>query len=135
MEGFPYLGGLFSLVYFIGFALKVPMHSRLVKESAISVVLGMATASLYPYYYKRVYVTNVVTVYNDLRKAIKLNPALAKPDSDTEINKNFGPSKWNTSQSGMDSEDDIEMDGKMGIMDGHADDEGKANVRKVFENF
>jgi len=111
------------------------MHSRLVKESAISVVLGMATASLYPYYYKRVYVTNVVTVYNDLRKAIKLNPALAKPDSDTEINKNFGPSKWNTSQSGMDSEDDIEMDGKMGIMDGHADDEGKANVRKVFENF
>ena len=74
-------------------------------------------------------------MYNDLRKAIKLNPALAKPDSDTEINKNFGPSKWNTQDSSMDSEEDIEMDGKTGIMHGQADDHAKENKRLFFEGF
>ena len=95
IENWPYLGGVCAMVYFVGFALYTPMHSKLLKEIGISLLLGGATASLYPYYYKKKWMQNVCTVYNDLRKAIKLNPALAKPDDDTTINKNFGPSKWN----------------------------------------
>ena len=87
------------------------MHSKLIKETAFSVILGMGTASLYPYYYRRIYMTNVCTVYDDLKKAIRLNPSLAKPDDDTAINKNFGPSKWNQDASGFDSEEEIELDG------------------------
>ena len=72
------------------------MHSKLIKESGYSVILGLTCGAAYPAYYKRIWMTNVYTVYEDLRKAIKLNPALAKPDDDVAINKNFGPSKWNT---------------------------------------
>ena len=126
LESWPYVGGVLSVGFFLGFAMMTPMHSKLLKETALSAVLGLGCASAYPLYYKRVYTTNVCTVYDDLRKAIKLNPELAKPDDDTLVNKNFGPSKWNTSESGIDNENDIVMDGQMGVMDGHADDDGKA---------
>ena len=33
-ESWPYAAGVLSLFYFVGFALKTPMHSRLYKESA-----------------------------------------------------------------------------------------------------
>ena len=91
----PHVAGVFAFCFFIGFALKTPMHSKLGKESAMSILLGVGVASAYPAYYKRIYYTNVETVYRDLRKAIKMNPALAKPDDEVSINKNFGPSKWN----------------------------------------
>ena len=110
LEMWPYLGGVLFVGYFIGFALKTPMHSKLLKETGLAMLLGMGTASCYPYYYRNIYYTNICTVYDDLRLAIKLNPKLAKPDDDTTINKNFGPSKWNSKQSGMDSDDDIEFD-------------------------
>ena len=110
LEAWPYLGGVLSIFYFIGFAIRTPMHSKLLKETGYSVLLGLATAALYPYYKKQVYVKNVCTVYDDLRLAIKENPVLAKPDDTTAIQKNFGPSKWNTNESGMDRDDDIELD-------------------------
>ena len=128
MESWPYVGGVFAFVYFIGFALRTPMHSKLVKESGMSLMMGMATAAFYPWYYKRIYDTNVHTVYNDLRKAIKLNPKLAKPDDDTAINKNFGPSKWNTAESGMESDDEIEEDNATGFYEG--DPEGDTKDRR-----
>ncbi len=76
LEAWPYVGGVLALGYFVGFAMFVPMHSKLLKETVISGLLGLTTAALFPYYYKRIYTTNVCTVYDDLRKAIKLNPAL-----------------------------------------------------------
>mmetsp|Transcript_1321 Transcript_1321/g.1795 ORF Transcript_1321/g.1795 Transcript_1321/m.1795 type:complete len:117 (+) Transcript_1321:235-585(+) len=85
LEAWPYLGGVLALCYFVGFALKTPMHSKLLKESGLSLFLGFTSAAFYPYYYKRIYLTNVCTVYDDLRQAIKQNPALAKPDDDTAI--------------------------------------------------
>ena len=96
-------------------------------------MLGMATASLYPYYYRRVYTTNVETVYDDLRLAIKRNPTLAKPDDDTAINKNFGPSKWNTNESGMDTDDEIELDNQMGLFSGKPDDDRKMMKERILE--
>ena len=96
IENWPYVSGVLAFGYFIGFALYTPMHSRLLKEAGLSLFMGGMTAAFYPYHYKRIWMTNVCTVYNDLRKAIKLNPTLAKPDDDIAINKNFGPSKWNT---------------------------------------
>ena len=135
LEDWPYFGGFLSVVFFIGFAVKTPMHSKLLKETGLSVMLGLASAAVYPYYYKRIYQTNVNTVYEDLRKAIVLNPALATPDDDTAINKNFGPSKWNTQESDMDDDDSIDADNKMGVFDGHADDAGKVNRAKVREMF
>ena len=132
-ETWPYLAGVLSIFYFVGFALKVPMHAKLYKETGYSAMLGLATACLYPYYYKRVYITNVETVYEDLRLAISRNPKLAKPDDTTAINKNFGPSKWNTNESGMDTDEDIEMDNSMSIFDGKADDDRKMVLKTISE--
>ena len=109
------------------------MHSKLLGESALSLILGMATAGLYPYYYKRIYATNICTIYDDLKLAIRLNPALAKPDDDTAINKNFGPSKWNSKESDMEDDETIELSNEIGIFDGHADDEGKYQRSRVLE--
>ena len=67
MEAWPYIGGVLSVVYFIGFALRTPMHSKLIKETGLSVLLGMSTAAAYPYYYKNIYMTNVCRVYDGLR--------------------------------------------------------------------
>ena len=133
LEAFPYLGGALALGYFFGFALIVPLHSNLLRESGMSLILGMATAYLYPHYYKRIYMTNVCTVYDDLRKAIRLNPALAKPDSDKDINKNFGPNKWNSNDSGFDDEDTIDMDDHVSVFDGTVADERKANIARIYE--
>ena len=125
LEAFPYLGCALGVVYFFGFALVMPLHVNLVKESALSLLLGMVTAYAYPWYYKRIYLTNVCTVYDNLRLAIKLNPKLAKPDSDKDINKNFGPSKWNSHDSGFEDEEDIEFEDQISIFDGSAEEERK----------
>ena len=132
VESWPYIGGVLAVGFLFGFALVTPMSSRLLKESVMSVGLGMGLAGLYPYYYKRIYLTNVCTVYDDLRKAIKLNPALAKPDDASAVNKNFGPSKWNP-ESSLESEDEVEMDDEMSIFAGHADDDRKMLKAQMME--
>ena len=62
-----------------------------------------------------------------------LNPALARPDDDVAITKNFGPSKWNTKQSGMETDEEVDAESYVDIFEGHADDAGKANVSSVLE--
>ena len=119
VEAWPYVGGVLSVFFFVGFALRTPLHAKLLKETAFSVGLGMLTATAYPWYYKRIYETNVCTVYSDLRLAIKRNPALAKPDDSTAINKNFGPSKWNPEYS-LDSEEEMDFEDQVSIFDGDA---------------
>ena len=133
IEAWPYIGGVLSVVYFIGFALRTPMHSKLVKETGLSLLLGMSTAAAYPYYYKNIYMTNVCRVYDGLRQAIERNPALAKPDDDVAITKNFGPSKWNTKDTGLETDEDVDAESRVDIFEGHADDAGKANVNAVLE--
>ena len=41
---------------------------------------------------------------------MKLNPALAKPDDDVAVTKNFGPSKWNTNTSGFETDEEVDAD-------------------------
>ena len=62
-----------------------------------------------------------------------LNPALMKPDDDVAITKNFGPSKWNTKDSGLETDEEVDEESREDIFEGHADDAGKANVKSVLE--
>ena len=134
LENWPYLGGVLAFAYFIGFAIARPMHSKLISETGLSAVLGLASSAAYPYYYHRIWMTNICTVYEDLRKAIKLNPALAKPDDDVAINKNFGPSKWNQAESGMEDDEDIDTDSKLSIFDGSAELEGVMQRKEIMDS-
>ena len=121
LQDWPYCGGAAAILYFLGFAVFRNMNSKLLVESVLSGILGIGTASLYPLYYKRIYITNVCTVYDDLKKAIDINPALAKPDDDIAINKNFGPSKWNARESSMDDDESIELESEIGLFEGDPD--------------
>ena len=55
-ESMPYVGGVLTLAFFFGFALRAPMHLKLYKETAYSFALGMMTATAYPYYFRRLYI-------------------------------------------------------------------------------
>ena len=53
LESTPYAGAMFSLGFFILYALKTPIASKLYKEALYSVCFGMATAAQIPLYYRR----------------------------------------------------------------------------------
>ena len=54
----------FALVYFVGFVLKSPLSSKLYKETAYSLLLGGLTASIYPLYYRRIYLKTIDSIYD-----------------------------------------------------------------------
>ena len=105
LEAWPYIGGFSAIFFFIGFALKAPMSSKLYKESFYSLGLGMLLGSAYPYYYRNVYMTLVDDVYHKLKRRFEMNPQLAVVDNEQDVNKNFGISKW--SDSNVEDEEDV----------------------------
>ena len=127
MEAGPYVGGVLTLAYFLGFAIRMPLSSKLYKESFYSLCLGMMTASAYPYYYRRHYIEQVEETYWFLRAAIAKHPQFSEPDSDN-VNKNFGNSRMNNSGD-YDAEEEIDYDKKLTVTGG--DVEGTAKELKA----
>lgn len=124
LEMAPYIGGIFGLVYFIGFAIKAPLSSKLYKESLYSLMMGMATAGTIPLYYRYHYTKTVNSIYNQLVERFEMYPHLEVPDSGDSI-KNFGMNKWNDTW--FEGEDDIELDETINPF------EGNVEVVKVLE--
>ena len=118
-EAMPYVGGVLTLAYFVGFAVRMPLSSKLYKESVYSLCLGMMTACSYPYYYRRHYIQQVEETYWFLRAAIAKHPHMAEPDSDN-VNKNFGMSRMNNSGE-FDSEEEIDYDKSLRVTGGDAE--------------
>ena len=119
MEAAPYIGGVLTFAYFIGFAVRMPLSSKLYKESFYSLCLGMLTACGYPYYYRRHYIQQVEDTYWFLRAAIAKHPHMSEPDSDN-VNKNFGQSRMNNSGD-FDSDEEIEFDKTLTVTGGDAE--------------
>ena len=59
----PYVGAGFAFIYFIGFAVMTPLSSKLYKETFYALGMGMATAGLYPLYYRRLYLQTIDSIY------------------------------------------------------------------------
>lgn len=114
-EASPYLGLAFGFVFFVGFAYWTPLSSKLYKESALSLVLGMVSGATYPFYYRRKYLQQVDEVYADIRHRLQLFPHLNKPDTENAV-KNFGNTRWNDED--FESGEEIEMDEQISIFDG-----------------
>lgn len=67
-ESLPYLGGFFGAIFFVGFAIRTPIASKLYKETFLSMVLGMGTAAQYTLYKRRQYLVEVDRVYAALKE-------------------------------------------------------------------
>ena len=107
VEAWPYIGMFGAVFFFIGYALRAPMSSKLYRESCFSVGLGMFFGSAYPLYYRSVYINLVDEVYHQLKRRFEANPHLAIIDDENSINKNFGISKW--ADSGVEDEGDVDV--------------------------
>ena len=77
-EQCPYIGGVLAVIYFVGFAIKTPLHNKLYKEVFYSLGLGMLTAIAYPYYYRRHYLKNIDEIYWYLQAAFEKHPEMKK---------------------------------------------------------
>ena len=62
-ENYPLIGGLLSFGFFVGFALRTPIYSKLYKELGYSIGLGFLTGYSYAYRYKLKYMAVVDESY------------------------------------------------------------------------
>ena len=67
-----------AVIYFVGFAVRTPLHYKLYKETLYAFGLGMLTAMTYPYYYRRQYLKNVDEIYWYLQAAFEKHPEMRK---------------------------------------------------------
>ena len=91
-EEYPYIGGFLSIFYFIGYAIRTPLHRKLYRETAFSMALGLLTAMAYPLYYRKQYLLNIDKVYWYLQEGFDKHPELRQVDSPNVV-KNFGFSR------------------------------------------
>lgn len=130
MESLPYLGSVFGLMFFIGFAYVTPLSSKLYKESAMSLVLGMGLAAQYPFYYRREYLKQVGLIYDRLNVVFEKHPHLKKPDSEDAV-KNFGFTRWNDEM--FEGEEDMELDDSLNPFEGTAEDEKEMTKQEFMD--
>lgn len=65
-----------TLGFFIGYAIRTPMHSKLYKELAKSLALGAGVTYSYPAYYRYKYHSIVEDSYEIVRQKFEANPKL-----------------------------------------------------------
>ena len=93
MENYPLLAGILAFGFFVGFAYKTPIYSKLYKELGYSMVLGGTVGYGYAHYYKLKYLAVVDESYDIVKKRFEKNPELIdKVDHDSSPHhiKNFG---------------------------------------------
>ena len=76
-EFHPLLAFIFSGFIFVRMAKRAPMHHKLYKELLMSVSIGTALGSFYPYYYWRKYLDVVDESYSLVKTKFEANPKLA----------------------------------------------------------
>ena len=117
LEATPYVGGVFSVCFLVVFAIKTPITSKLYKEAAYSLGLGMACAAQIPLYYRRQYHKTGDDIYRQLNERFLKYPDQAQPDNENVV-KNFGMTRWN--EGDFNNDEDLEADSAVGVFDGDA---------------
>lgn len=106
VEALPVFGGIIGMFFFVGFAYRRPLSSKLYKEAVQSFFLGCACASVYPLYNRKLYLEGVSDAYDMLKLRFRKYPQMEQPDSENAM-KNFGYSKWNDDM--VEDENDLDM--------------------------
>lgn len=81
-ESIPYQSGFFAVIFFIGFALRTPIASKLYKETVMSMLMGGGLGCLYTLKMRDSYHKKVSEVYWDMKAQIEARPALGKRDDE-----------------------------------------------------
>jgi hypothetical protein len=110
-----------GLIFFCGFAVKVPLSSKMYKETGLSFLMGLMISCGYVHKQKLKYLECVDETYDKLKTHFDKHPQLANSkDNDNSVIKNFGFHKF----SDNDDEDDEGPDGEsdqfreLGIFEG-----------------
>lgn len=128
----PYFGAGIGLGVLCVFATRVPITSKLYKEAGYSLGIGLATASAYPYYYRRTYDEKVSNTYFWLKARFDKFPDQNIPDGDN-VAKNFGMSKWNDNDI-QGEEELMMMNANSEIFEGGPDDHRKEMKDEMLES-
>ena len=107
VESHPAMALIASFVFFIGFAIRVPVHRNLVREAFYSLGLGFGTTYTYPYLKYQNYLSVIDECYDIATGEFKKRPGLIEQINDDQnpaVLKNFGLSQSNE----KDIEDDTD---------------------------
>mmetsp|Transcript_36215 Transcript_36215/g.26871 ORF Transcript_36215/g.26871 Transcript_36215/m.26871 type:complete len:154 (+) Transcript_36215:209-670(+) len=129
-EVFPYLTGLFGVLFFCGFAVMKPLTNKLYKETLYSILMGSMVAYSYVYYKKRQYNQCVDETYELIKKRFQRNPALADLIEGNQIVKNFGLSKYTE----FDDDEEI-MEDTLGVFEGGVEMEQRETRQRISDFF
>ena len=136
LEYYPVFTGMLSLAFFVGFALKTPLHKKLFKETGYSVCLGALFGYIPVYFSYQKYLTVVDESYAIVKQKFDMNPKLIEKveneDNSSVHIKNFGLSIWND----HDTMDDFDMDAqKLDPFKGTGEDEAKEVRDKIRDRY
>jgi hypothetical protein len=74
METYPFWGSILGFGFFVGFAYRTPIYSKLYKEIAYSAMLGMSIAYTNVYYNYWKYLNVVSESYDVVKDRFSSNP-------------------------------------------------------------
>ena len=93
------IGVLSSLAFFVGFANRTPIHSKLYRELGYSVALGAMVSYAYAYRWYSKYIEVIDQSYDVVRERFADRPdVLERGEAEgmsARVVKNFGLSAWN----------------------------------------
>uniref|UniRef100_A0A7S3CK52 Uncharacterized protein n=1 Tax=Strombidium rassoulzadegani TaxID=1082188 RepID=A0A7S3CK52_9SPIT len=132
-ENYLMIAPLVSLGFFLAYALRVPVHQKLYKELAKSVVLGSTLSYSFVYYHYLNYIEVVDSCYELVKQKFKKDKRLQALSENDDVRKltvkNFGFSPWRDGD--VDTEDDIDEFNQY-IFEGTAEDETQERKEEMF---
>ena len=133
LENYPLIAGVLAVGFWVGFAYRTPIYSKLYKEMGYSILLGTGVSYSYAYYHYLKYLNVVDESYNIVKMRFASNPQIVErenPDNSPNQIKNFGLSAWNDN----DTHDDYDLDeNTQKIFQGTAEAETKSVRSELVE--
>ena len=81
LENYPLIAGVLAVGFWIGFAYRTPIYSKLYKEMGYSIVLGTGVSYSYAYFHYLKYLNVVDESYNIVRMRFAQNPQIVEREN------------------------------------------------------
>jgi hypothetical protein len=127
---------ILGAVFFVGFAIRTPLTSKLYKELGYSLIMGAGLSYTYVHQQKLKYHALIDDIYDKVKLKFASNPILSTMREDEQIIKNFGFTKFADFDDSDDDEDpDNEGMRELGIFEGDPTKEKDEYRQRVLDHF
>ena len=127
---------ILGAVFFVGFAIRTPLTSKLYKELGYSLIMGASLSYTYVHQQKLKYHALIDDIYDKVKLKFASNPILSTMREDEQIIKNFGFTKFADFDDSDDDEDpDNEGMRELGIFEGDPTKEKDEYRQRVLDHF